>query len=124
MMVAMAGALALVQAGCGSGVEDPDMMLPATQAQAAARVEQVFATAEPAAQETAAAAAQAARSGDYEKAVVALEVLRQREEVSLDQGLAVHGYMVTLEAQLIQAMESGDERARRAYELLRKMKRN
>lgn len=123
-MAAMAGGIALALVGCGGGGDDPEMMLPATPAQAAARVEQVFATAEPVAQETAAAAAQAARAGDYEKAVVALEALKRRDEVSLDQGLAVHGYMVTLEAQLIQAMESGDERARRAYELLRKMKRN
>jgi hypothetical protein len=119
------GATALMLgAGCGGEPEDPDLQLPDTPAEAATRVEQVFAEAEPQAQETAAAASEAVRIGDYEKAVVALEALKARENVTLDQGLAVHGYMVSLESQLIHAAEAGDEKARRAYELLRKMKRN
>ena len=119
-------ALGLVAAGLGSGCgkksADADLQLPTTPAKAAAQVEEVFATAEPEARETASAASEAVRAGNYEKAVVALQSLKARQAPSLEQGLAVHGYMVNLEAQLIQAAEAGDANAKRAYELLKRMK--
>lgn len=113
-----------ITAGCGRESAEADVRLPATPAEAASRVEQVFAEAEPEARQTAAAASEAVRTGDYEKAVVALQSLKGRETVTFDQGLAVHGYMVSLEAQLINAADAGDEKAKRAYEMLRRMKRN
>jgi hypothetical protein len=119
---AAALAAALVVTSCGS--EDPEMELPKTPAAAAERIEEVFAAEPPVVRDTATAAREAVRVGDYEKAVVALQALKQRPAPNLEQGLAVHGYMVALEAELINASASGDERARRAYELLRKMKRN
>jgi hypothetical protein len=108
--------------GCGS--DDPEMELPKTPAAAAERIEEVFAEEQPVVRDTATAAREAVRVGDYEKAVVALQALKQRPAPNLEQGLAVHGYMVALEAELINASAAGDERAKRAYELLRKMKRN
>jgi len=117
------GALALaVAAGCGKKAAEADLKLPETPAQAAAQVEEVFATAEPEAKDMASAASEAVRAGNYEKAVVALQSLKARPAPSLQQGLAVHGYMVNLEAQLIQAAEAGDANAKRAYELLKKTK--
>ncbi|MBL9136318.1 MAG: hypothetical protein JNK85_10635 [Verrucomicrobiales bacterium] len=115
--------MVLMAAGCGRGGGDADIKLPETTAQAAEQVEDVFATAEPEMKETAAAASEAVRQGNYEKAVVALQALKTREPANMQQGLAVHGYMVTLEAQLISAADAGDEKAKRAYEMLRKMKR-
>ncbi|MCC7374152.1 MAG: hypothetical protein IT581_05830 [Verrucomicrobiales bacterium] len=117
------GLAGLLAAGCGRSGADADLKLPETTAQAAEQVEDVFANAEPAMKETATAASEAVRQGNYEKAVVALQALKNREPANMQQGLAVHGYMVTLEAQLISASESGDENAKRAYEMLRKLKR-
>ncbi len=97
-------ATSLAVAGCSQEKEDLAVQLPSTPAEAASRVEKVFAQAEPAAQETASAASDAVRTGDYEKAVVALESLTQRPSATLEQGLAVHGYLVTLEAQLVEAL--------------------
>lgn len=69
-------------------------------------------------------AAEALREGNYEKAVVALEVTRQAPSLTLEQGLAVHNSLVSLEQNLMNAAAAGDANARRAYELLRKAKRN
>jgi hypothetical protein len=112
-------------AGCGrrSG-PDADLQLPATPAAAAAQVEAVFADAAPEVKETATAASEAVRLGDYEKAVVALQALKQTPQPTLEQGLAVHGYLVALEGELVNASASGDDKAKRAYELLRRLKRN
>jgi hypothetical protein len=63
------------------------------------------------------------RQGQYDKAVMSLQVVRSRGNLTLEQGVAVHGSIVAMEAQLIQAMGSGDPNAKRAYELLRAMKR-
>ena len=114
--------LLLSTGGCGKKGPDADLKLPETPKQAAAQVEEVFSTSEPAVRETAAAASEAVRTGNYEKAVVALQSLKARPSPSLNEGLAVHGYMVTLEAQLINQAAAGDEKAKRAYELLKKMK--
>lgn len=109
-------------AGCGKPAGDADLALPDTPAKAAEKVEEVFATAEPEARDMAGAASEAVRTGNYEKAVVALQSLKARPSPSMEQGLAVHGYMVNLEAQLIQAADAGDANAKRAFELLKKMK--
>ncbi len=120
----LASLVSVLGFGCGSGAKsEADLKLPATPAEAAAQVEEVFATSEPVAKENAAAAAEAVRTGNYEKAVVALQSLKARPEATLNEGLAVHGYLVTLEAKLINDAAAGDEKAQRAYELLRKMKR-
>ncbi len=117
-------ALHLSLVGCGRSPKgEADLKVPETPAQAAAQVEEAFSTSEPAVKDTAAAAADAARAGNYEKAVVALQSLKQRPDATLQQGLAVHGYLVNLEAQLINAAAAGDEKAKRAYEMLKAMKR-
>ncbi len=64
------------------------------------------------------------RKGEYEKAIVSLHTARQATNITLEQGLAIHSSMVTLERDLINAIERGDENAKKAYELLRRTKRN
>lgn len=111
--------------GCGGSgsKEEADAKLPETPKQAATQIEQTFASAPAETQNAAQAAAEAIVAKEYEKAVVSLEVLRKQPASTPDQGMAVHGYMVQLEGQLIQAMEAGDPKARAAYELLKNLKR-
>lgn len=117
--VALAAAILV---GCGKS--DPDLAAQASPKAAAEQIDTAFATAEPELQQNMSAASSALREGQYEKAVVALEVTRSRTNLTLDQGMAVHNSMVALEANLIQAAANGDANAQRAYELLRKAKRN
>ncbi len=69
-------------------------------------------------------ASEALREGNYEKAVVALQVTRSATALTLDQGMAVHNSLVSLEQNLINAAAAGDANAQRAYDLLKKSKRN
>lgn len=111
-------------AGCGkSSTSDADVKIAETPAEAATQVEEAFSTSEPMVKDNASAAAEAVRTGNYEKAVVALQSLKERPDATLQQGLAVHGYLVNLEAHLINASAAGDEKAKRAYEMLKAMKR-
>lgn len=122
--LALVAAMALV-AGCGKKESAEDLKLPETPAAAAQQVEQVFDAAPPEIKGIASQASEAVRTGDYEKAVVALRGLSEQPaaNLNLQQGLAIHGYQVNLEAHLINAAAAGDEKAKRAYELLKKMKR-
>ncbi len=64
------------------------------------------------------------RKGDYEKAIVALQVMRNAKDITLEQGLAIHNSAVAMEVRLINAMDAGDPNAKRAYQLLKELKRN
>jgi ABC-type phosphate transport system substrate-binding protein len=119
--VLMAGALGLTS--CGKSKTDALPPPPRNPKQAATQLEQAFASS---GSETVADVKQvsdAMRQGQYDKAVMSLQVVRSRGNLTLEQGVAVHGSIVAMEAQLIQAMGSGDPNAKRAYELLRAMKR-
>ena len=91
---------------------------------AASHLEQAFSDAPPEIAEHAKAAAQAMQAGEYERAITALENVRGQENLTLEQGMAVHGSVVSMEAKLIQAIQAGDPNAKRAYELLKALKRN
>lgn len=120
----VAGILLAVAPGCGKASRsEGDVKLAETPAEAATQVEEAFSTSEPMVKDNASAAAEAVRTGNYEKAVVALQSLKERPDATLQQGLAVHGYLVNLEAQLINAAAAGDPKAQRAYEMLKAMKR-
>ena len=54
---------------------------------------------------------------------MSLGALRGGGNLTLDQGLAVHSSMLALEEQLIRGVESGDPKARQAYEVLKRMKK-
>ena len=69
-------------------------------------------------------ASQALKSADYEKAILSLEAMKARQNLTFEQGMAVHNSMVSLEAKLIAVMEAGDPNGKRAYELLKKSRRD
>ncbi|MBM3840304.1 MAG: hypothetical protein FJ398_20545 [Verrucomicrobia bacterium] len=115
-------AAALIVCGCSkSGDAVPQANTPE---QAAAGLDQTFATAPPEVRNNVSAASEALRKGDYEKAVVTLHQAQKAEGVTLQQGIAIHNSSVLLEGELIKAIERGDPRAKAAYELLRRSKRN
>lgn len=126
---AMALSLAtLMLAGCG---ETDEMAGTLSPQQAADHLESAFQTTDPETSTTdpiqigVRSASEALRTGDYEKAVVSLEVTRTGpESLTLDQGMAVHQSYITLEQHLINAVAAGDPNAQRAYDLLRQSKRN
>ncbi len=119
---AFALAVTLLLAACG---RDPGHVRhPANPREAATQVEQAFAHSDPATRGIAAAVSAALRNGDYEQAVVSLQTIKTAPAITPDQGLAIHGTTLALEAQLIRALQSGDKNAERAYELLKTLKRN
>ena len=118
-----AGALVFLQ-GCGKSDEATGAAVPRNPQEAASQLQTVFAKAAPDIKQTADTASNAMRSGDYEKAAVALQVIRSGTNVTFEQGLAVHNSVVAMERQLINAADAGDENAKRAYRLLKELKRN
>lgn len=115
--------LILVLAGCGKSGDDSAPKVE-TPAQAGAQLDQAFQNANGALKDSAAAAAEAMRKGEYEKAVVSLHTAQQAPNITLNQGMAIHSSMLTLERDLINAIERGDPNAKKAYELLKRSKRN
>lgn len=117
----------LLVSGCGR--EDPAPQKGSRSAasakpkEAAAQLETVFASAPVEAKDNANIASEALRVADYEKAVVSLQVIKEQGNLTLDQGMAIHNSMVSLESKLITAIAQGDENAKRAYDLLKKSKR-
>jgi len=91
---------------------------------AASQLEQAFAGAGSEASAEAKAVAEAMQAGQYEQAVTSLQVIRQKENLTLDQGMAIHGSVISMETELIKAVQAGDPNAKRAYELLKALKRN
>lgn len=111
---------ALALSGCGKS--DDDAAPPRNTKEAASQLQQAFQPAAPPIKQSADAAAEAMQKGDYEKAVVSLQVARSSPNVSLQQGLAIHNSALAMEAELVKRMDAGDPNARRAYELLKRMK--
>ncbi|MGE3309672.1 MAG: hypothetical protein AB7O66_06855 [Limisphaerales bacterium] len=113
--------LALFQGCGGGGDESADV---ATPQEAATQIDEAFTTAEPELQQNIRVASEALREGKFEQAVVALQTTRSTTNLTLDQGMAVHNSMVALEQHLINAAANGDAEAQRAYDLLKRAKRN
>jgi hypothetical protein len=125
IIATLVGTVALVfLQGCGKSDEATDAAVPRNPQEAASQLQTVFAKAAPDIKQTADTASNAMRKGDYEKAVVALEVIRSGTNVTFEQGLAVHNSVVAMERQLVNAADAGDENAKRAYKLLKELKRN
>lgn len=91
---------------------------------AAVQLQQAFEQAPPEVKQTAVAASQAIQSADYESAVVAIQLIKTKPNLSFEQGLAVHASEVSLESRLIHALAAGDPKAKQAYELLKKSRRD
>ena len=92
--------------------------------EAATQLEAAFRESQAEIRDSAQAASEAIRRNEYEHAVVSLQTVKAQPNVTVEQGMAIHSSMVTLESELIRAIEAGDPNARRAYELLRAMNRN
>jgi hypothetical protein len=122
--VNLGAALFLLLSGCGKSDNGSGSIALSTPKEAASQLERAFEKADPEIKKSADTASEAIRNGEYEKAVVSLQVIRSGEGVSLEQGIAIHSSIVTLESKLISAMEAGDPNAKRAYELLKGLKRH
>jgi sugar/nucleoside kinase (ribokinase family) len=108
--------------GCGHPA-DEDSLTGKSPVQAAGMLESAFKNAPEASRMAATSAAEAMRDKDYEKAVVSLRTIRATENVTLEQGLAVHATILSMEGELVSAAQSGDPKAKQAYELLKSLKR-
>jgi len=117
-------ATALLVGGCSKSEPDPVLAVPRNPEEAATQVETVFQDAPPQVHEAVTQASEAMRRGDYERAVVSLQVAKNQEAVTLQQGLAIHNSMVAMEKALIRGIEAGDPQAKQAYEILRRLKRD
>ena len=119
------GTVALVfLQSCGQSDQATGATVPRNPQEAAAQLQSVFAKAAPDIKQTADTASNAMRKGDYEKAVVALQAIRSGTNVTFEQGLAVHNSVVAMERKLVNAADAGDENAKRAYKILKELKRN
>ena len=120
--------LLLGAGGCGKAKEEvaaPSAAPPKPQ-QAATEMQQAFVNARPEVQRPAQEVSQAIQSANYEQAVKSLEQIRahQSQNLTPEQRMAVYNSSRTLEARLIAAMEAGDPKAKQAYEMLKKSRRN
>lgn len=120
LLFSLASACVLLP-GCSRSNEE--MPLAKTPEQAASQIEDAFAGANATTRQVAAAASEAMRKGEYEKAIVSLETVKSATNVTLDQGFAIHSSTVALEQRLISAMEAGDKNAERAYQMLKAFKK-
>ena len=118
-----AALVSVLISGCGKSPEE-EAGLAQTPEQAASQMESAFSGADPRLQQLATATSEALRKNEYENAVVSLQTMRTTEEVTPDQRIAIYGSALTLESQLISAMQAGDKNAERAYQMLRELKRN
>lgn len=118
----MLAGLILVTSSCGGG-DGAGKLTPKSPKDAASGLETAFSGASGEVSQTVSAAAGAMKSGDYEKAAVSLGTLRGAGNLSLDQGIALHSSMLSLEEQLIRGVEAGDPKARQAYEVMKRMKK-
>jgi hypothetical protein len=92
--------------------------------QAAAQIEQAFANADASTKQAVGSVSDALRKGEYDRAVVSLTTIRSQPATTPEQQQAIQNSAVTLEAQLIRAMEAGDQKAKATYQLLKELKRN
>ena len=123
-VAALATGFIISVGGCKKSAEEALVTPPKSTGEAATQLEQVFEQATIEVKQTVNNVSTAMRGGDYERAVVSLVVVRDSGKLTPDQGIAVHNSMVTMEMSLIRAMESGDPKAKKAYEMLKRLKRN
>jgi len=115
-----------VLTGCGKKPEAEPVVTaqPPKPAEAASQLSQAFSAADQELKTVADAASTALQTADYEAAVQSLSMMKERGSLTVDQGIAVHNSMVSLETRLINAIAAGDANAKRAYEQLKKSRKN
>jgi hypothetical protein len=109
--------------GCSKSNHD-NPQPPATPKEAATQLQQVFATAPSEVRNNINVASEALKTADYEQAIQSLQTIKARQNLTFEQGMAVHQSMVALETRLVSAAAAGDAKARRAYEMLCKSRQN
>jgi len=118
-------AMLLSFAGCSKAPEPgTPTATPPQPKEAATQLQQAFTSANPEVKSTANVASEALRTADYEKAIQSIQTIKARQNLTYDQGMAVYNTERALEAKLITGMNAGDPNAKRAYELLKKSRRN
>jgi hypothetical protein len=118
-------ALPLLLSGCSRSANQSGSAAPVLKPkEAASQLQQVFVTADPEVKSTATAATKALQTADYEQAIESLQTIKARGNLTFEQGIAVQNSMIALESRLISAAESGDANAKRAYELLKRVRKN
>jgi len=111
--------------GCSKSSDDgAPTATPPQPAEAASQLQQAFVSANTEVKNTAILASEALRTADYEKAIQSIQTIKARQNLTFDQGLAVYNSERALEARLIAGISAGDPNAKRAYELLKKSRRN
>lgn len=124
-VILLLAAWAVLFSGCGRSDNESIGTAPATTPQqAATQLQQAFATASPEAKTSATAVTDALRTADYDRAIAALEAIKAQKNLTVRQNIALHESEAAMEMHLIQAMQSGDPKAKAAYEQLRKRRRN
>ena len=122
--VLIAGLLILIT-GCGKPeAEVAAGAAPLPPKAAASQLQQAFTSANSEVKTTAEAASQAIRTANYEQAIQSIQAIKARQNLTLEQGTAVYNSERALEAELIAGINAGDAKAKRAYELLKKSRRN
>ena len=116
--------LSVIFVGCSKQTNPMERGAPGSPKDAAQQLDQAFATADAQKKAQVAAASQALKNLEYEKAVVSLQLLKKEGNLTTEQGVAVHNSMISLEAKIIDAIDAGNENAKRAYEQLKKARRN
>src|SRR4051794_8685469 len=96
-------ALLLSLAACKKSSDNAGLSMPKNPQQAASQLQQVFANANSEVKADASAASDALQTANYQKAVETLHTMQKRQNLSLEQGMAVHNSMVALETRLISA---------------------
>lgn len=113
----------LMIAGCGKSENStPQGVLKPKEA--ASTLQQAFSGAPPEIRNNAEAASEALRSANYETAITSLQAMTARNDLTLDQGMAVYNSMAALEARLMADAAAGNENAKKTYELLKRSRRN
>ena len=124
-LVSVLGAIAFFFLdGCSKSSDDQSEAVPRSPHEAASQLQKVFETAAPEIKQTVSVVAEAMQKDDYEKAVVSLQIIRSGKNITLDQGLAIHNSELAIRRKILRGMEAGDENAKRAYQILRELKRD
>jgi len=110
--------------GCRKSGDDLSEAVPRNPTEAASQLQKVFETAAPAIKQTVSVVSEAMRKDDYEKAVVSLQIIRSGKDITLEQGLAIHNSELAMQRKILSGVEAGDENAKRAYKILKELKRN
>ena len=125
VLASVVGAITvLLLDGCRKSADDLSEAVPRSPHEAASQLQKVFETAAPEVRQTVSVVSEAMRTEDFEKAVVSLQIIRSGKNITLDQGLAIHNSELAMRRKILSGMEAGDENAKRAYKILKELKRD